>query len=78
MYRYFISGHSEAFGEDYTDWGIVRGVSYKDACDRVLRYYGAHLEGEAVYDFRIYELEGVLCADELRDMINDSLSKNPF
>lgn len=64
MYRYTVNFWDELKNEPATDSGLVGGSTYGEAANRVVDYYGQ----KNVVDITLYEVESVLCDDELADM----------
>lgn len=66
MYYYTINFWDEIDNETSEGRGIVGASSYAEAAKKAVEYYGE----KNVIDIKLYELESVMCADEIEDMFN--------
>lgn len=68
MFRYTVEYHDESNGwKLVSESGIVGATSYGAAADRVVEYFGK----ENIFSVSLYELEDVLCDEEIRETIDE-------
>lgn len=66
MYYYIINFWDEIDNETSEERGIVGASSYGEAAKKAVEYYGE----KNVIDIKLYELESVICEDEIKDILN--------
>lgn len=72
MYRCRINLFDKKENKEYNDWGIVGTPNMMEATRQVLEFYGANLEKYYISSFTIYELENILCEEEISEMFEDT------
>ena len=68
MYRYTIQFIDELNDEKLSEKGICSGANYGEATNKVVAYYGA----ENVIEIKIYEIEDILCDEELKNELGEN------
>ena len=67
LVHYKVNYYSEIDDDELMDKGLTVGHTLGEAVDKIADFYGK----KNICSVEVYECEGCLCYDELKDMVNE-------